>query len=164
MADSGLQFDGPAVPIPSASGDAGASFLADITKASPTDTAQAQRISQAGEQMKSLASSGGFAISPEGFDKYSKACHFFLDGYADVSRDIAQVGFPAPMGSSPYARTVAGFNVTVANGDHQSILPNLLLMKDGVEKALQALEIAKKNYSEADEAHNQSFVKLNGDL
>jgi hypothetical protein len=163
MAETGAHFDGPAV-TPPASGDAGTNFLAAFTDASPTDTAQAQRISQAGQQLKSLASSGGFAISPEGFDRYTKACHSFLDSFADVSRDVNYVATPAPMGSSPYAQEVAAFNVKVAGGDDQSLLPNLALMKSGIEQALEALEIARKNYREADEAHNRSFVKMNEEM
>jgi hypothetical protein len=67
----------------------------------------------------------------------------------------------AQMGSSPYAYKVAEFNVKVANGDEQSLIPNLELMKDGFEKALEALEIARRKYRETEEAHNQTFVKLN---
>ncbi|MCU1684750.1 MAG: hypothetical protein JWQ81_5489 [Amycolatopsis sp.] len=164
MAETGAHFDGPATVVPPAAGDAALNFLTDFGNASPTDTAQAQRISQAGQQMKSLALSGGFAISQEGFDRYKKACTDFLDGYTDVVHDLGTVAYPAPMGSSPYAYQVANFNVKVAGGDDQSLIPNLNLMKSGVEQALEALEIARKSYSEADEAHNQSLTKLNGDL
>lgn len=163
MAETGAHFDGPAVTQPAA-GDAGLKFLTDFSNASPTDTAQAQRISQAGQQLKSLASSGGFAISQEGFDRYTKACHTFLDDFTDAVHTVRFVESPAPMGSSPYAQQVADFNVKVANGDDRSLLPNLALMRSGVEQALEALEIARKKYNEADESHNQSFSKLNEEM
>jgi hypothetical protein len=157
---TGAHF-GPPEPAPPAAGDAGANFLSNLSGDALTDTAKAQQISAGGQQLKDLASSGGFAISPEGFDAYSKICNNFLATYPDKRRNLRLLLVSAPMGSSEYAKQVANFNVTVASGDKQSLIPNLDLMKTGIESALEALEIARKNYREADEAHNQSFTKLN---
>jgi hypothetical protein len=160
---TGAHF-GPPEPAPPAAGDAGANFLANLSGDALTDTAKAQQISVGGQQLKDLASSGGFAISQEGFDAYSKACKSFLDSYPDKKRELQLLGSRAPMGSSDYAYKVADFNVKVTNGDAQSLIPNLDLMENGIEQALEALTIARRNYREADAAHNQTFKNLNENL
>jgi hypothetical protein len=44
------------------------------------------------------------------------------------------------------------------------LLPNLALMQKGVQQALEALTIARKNYRETEDAHSVSFVELNKEL
>ena len=68
----------------------------------------------------------------------------------------------AQMGGSDYAKQVANFNVKVAAGDPESLVPNLELLSDGFKKVREALEIARKNYRETEDAHSQTFAKLRG--
>jgi hypothetical protein len=158
---TGAQFSGPPSATPAA-GDAGANFLAGLADASPYSTDDAKRINEGAQQFKALAENGGFAINEEGLLRYRKVCDIFLDGYDNIRHEVGKLATKAQMGSSDYARKVADFNVKVANGDEQSLIPNLELMKDGFEKAREALEIARKNYQETEANHSQSFAKLNG--
>ena len=83
------------------------------------------------------------------------------DGYNAVQYDLQVLAKQAQMGSSPYAYKVAEFNVKVAAGDEQSLIPNLELMKQGFEQAREALDIARRNYRETEDVHAQTFAKLN---
>ncbi|WP_329071218.1 hypothetical protein [Amycolatopsis sp. NBC_01480] len=148
---------------PSASGDAGQDFLSGLL-AGPTDTAAAQKVNTGGAELKSLAEKGSFAVNEAGLQAYVKACNFFLEGYDRMYQDVQMLSQAAQMGSSPYAHAVADFNVKVANGDPQSLLPNLELMRKGVEQARDALTIARKNYRETEDAHSTSFAELNKEL
>src|ERR1700716_4190802 len=157
---TGAHF-GDQAPAAPAAGDAGANFLAGLAAASPFSTDDAKRINEGAQQFKSLAESGGFAINEEGLLRYRKVCDTFLDVYNAVQYDLQVLAKQAQMGSSPYAYKVAEFNVKIAAGDEQSLIPNLELMKQGFEQAREALDIARRNYRETEDVHNQTFAKLN---
>ncbi len=162
---SGSQFGAPGsfTPPPDAAGDAGSNFLSGIVDG-PVDSAAAQRVSTGGSHLKSLAESGQFAVNEEGFQAYIKACDFFIDGYDKMIRDVEIIADAARMGNSKYAQEVARFNASTVNGDPQALIPNLLLMRRGVEEAREAMVIARKNYRETESAHTVAFTQLNKDL
>jgi hypothetical protein len=135
-----------------------------VLLAGPTDAAAAQKVNSGGAELKSLAEKGSFAVNEAGFQAYLKACNFFLDGYDRMTHDLHTLASAAQMGPSTYAQAVADFNVKVANGDPQSLLPNLDLMYKGVQQALEALTIARKNYRETEDAHSVSFTEVNKEL
>ncbi|MEQ0565803.1 hypothetical protein ABJI51_42565 [Amycolatopsis sp. NEAU-NG30] len=161
---SGSQFGAPgSFTPPPAAGDAGANFLSGLLDG-PTDSAAAQRVSTGGSHLKSLAENGQFAVNEEGFQAYIKACDFFIDGYDKMLREVRVLAGAARMGGSSYARSVAQFNAQVADGDPEALIPNLQLMKRGVEEAREAMVIARKNYRETEEAHTVAFAELNKKL
>ncbi|MBB4687994.1 hypothetical protein [Amycolatopsis jiangsuensis] len=149
-------FDGPPV-------DTGAVNPADPGSllAIPTDAAGAQRLNEGAKQFKALAQSGGFSINEAGFRAYEKICHEFLDGYSGMNLELAFLRKPAKMGSSDYSVQVANFNTQIADGEpvDQALIPNMNLLKEGFEKILEALKIARKNYRETEDAHQQVFAK-----
>jgi hypothetical protein len=157
---TGAHFGEPAPAAPA--GDAGTNFLAGLGNASPFDANEAKRINEGAQQFKTLAESGDFAINEEGLVRYRKVCDTFLDGYETIYREVGLLAAKAQMGSSDYAVKVADFNVKVAAGDEQSLIPNLELMKQGFEQAREALEIARKNYQETESNNSQAIAKLNG--
>ncbi len=160
----GSQFGAPgSFTPPPAAGDAGSNFISGLLSG-PMDTEAAKQVNAGGTALKSLAENGGFAVNEEGFQAYIKACDFFLDGYPRMKNDLQILAQKAKMGSSEYARAVADFNVKVAAGDAEAMLPNLDLMRDGVIQAREAMVIARKNYRETEEAHNVSFAKMSKDL
>ncbi|MCR6484272.1 hypothetical protein M8542_15730 [Amycolatopsis sp. OK19-0408] len=132
--------------------------------ADPTDTKAAEQIGEGGRHLKSLAESGQFAVNEEGFQAYIKACDFFLDGFGKMLLDVNTLANPAQMGGSDYAKKVASFNVEAANGDPESLIPNLEKMRDGVEQAREAMVIARKNYRETEAAHSMTFANLDKGL
>ncbi|HKN52196.1 MAG TPA: hypothetical protein VJX66_06840 [Amycolatopsis sp.] len=146
---------------PPAAGDAGANFLSGLIE-SPLDTKGAQRLSEGAQRFKTLAQNGDFAINQAGLDKYTKVCDEFIDGYRNIEYEIQLLAKQAKMGSSEYAKQVADFNVKVANGDEQSLIPNLEMLINGFKQVKEALAIARKNYRETEEAHSQTFAKLHG--
>jgi hypothetical protein len=163
---SGSHFGAPGsfTPPPAAGeGDAGSNFLSGLLSG-PMDADAAKQVNTGGAALKNLAQSGGFAVNEEGFQAYIKACDYFLDGYPRMKNDLQILAQKAKMGSSEYAQAVADFNVKVAAGDAEAMLPNLDLMRDGVIQAREAMVIARKNYRETEEAHNISFAKMNKDL
>jgi hypothetical protein len=103
-------------------------------------------------------------VNEEGFQAYIKACDFFLDGYNSMIREVQWLATRADMGGSAYAKAVADFNVKVANGDEEALIPNLIKMRDGVQQAREAMVIARKNYRETEEAHSMTFAQLNKGL
>lgn len=160
----GSQFGAPgSFTPPPAAGDAGSSFLSGVV-AGPANAEAAKQVSTGGSHLKSLAESGQFAVNEEGFQAYIKACDFFIDGYDNMLRDVEIIADAARMGSSTYAQAVARFNATTINGDPQALIPNLLLMKRGVEDAREAMVIARKNYRETESAHAVAFTELNKNL
>ncbi|MEV6877111.1 hypothetical protein [Amycolatopsis sp. NPDC051128] len=160
----GSQFGAPgSFTPPPAAGDAAANFLATFADA-PVDSAAAKRVSEGGSHLKSLAENGQFAVNEEGFQAYIKACDFFLDGYNRMIGDVSQLSSQAKMGGSEFAKAVAAFNVKVADGDEQSLIPNLIRMRDGIEQAREAMVIARKNYRETEDAHSMTFTQLNKGL
>ncbi|OXM65069.1 hypothetical protein [Amycolatopsis vastitatis] len=161
----GSQFGAPGsfTPPPAAAGDAGSNFLSGIV-AGPVDSAAAQRVSEGGSHLKSLAESGQFAVNEEGFQAYMKACDFFIDGYNRMIGDVSLLATAADMGGSEYAKSVAAFNVKVANGDEESLIPNLIKMREGVQQAREAMVIARKNYRETEDAHSMTFAQLDKGL
>jgi hypothetical protein len=160
----GSQFGAPgSFTPPPAAGDAAANFLSTFADA-PVDSEAAKRVSEGGSHLKSLAESGQFAVNEEGFQAYIKACDFFLDGYNRMIVDVSILGTAARMGSSEYAKAVAVFNVKVADGDEEALIPNLIRMRDGVQRAREAMIIARKNYRETEDAHGMTFAELNKGL
>lgn len=160
----GSQFGAPgSFTPPPGEGDAGSNFLSGIV-AGPADTEAAKQVSTGGSRLKTLAENGQFAVNEEGFQAYIKACDFFIDGYDKMIRDVEIIADAARMGSSAYAQAVARFNATTINGDPQALIPNLLLMKRGVEDAREAMVIARKNYRETESAHTVAFTELNKNL
>lgn len=160
----GSQFGAPgSFTPPEGEGDAGSKFISAMLLG-PTDSAAAEKVSTGGSHLKSLAESGQFAVNEEGFQAYIKACDFFLDGFGRMLLDVNTLANPAQMGGSDYAKAVAGFNVKVANGDPESLIPNLEKMRDGVEQAREAMVIARKNYRETEDAHSATFANMNKGL
>ena len=157
----GSQFGAPgSFTPPPAAGDAAANFLSTFADA-PVDSEAAKRVSEGGSHLKSLAESGQFAVNEEGFQAYIKACDFFLDGYNRMIYDVRWLATRADMGGSEYAKAVANFNVKVADGDEEALIPNLIKMRDGVQQAREAMVIARKNYRETEDAHSMTFAQLN---
>ncbi|WIV60438.1 hypothetical protein [Amycolatopsis nalaikhensis] len=128
------------------------------------DSKAAQQVSTGGSNLKSLAENGQFAVNEAGFQAYIKACDFFIDGYDKMLREVEILADAARMGGSRYAEKVAQFNATTINGDPEALIPNLLLMKQGVEDAREAMVIARKNYRETENAHTVAFTELNKNL
>ncbi|MFJ7211996.1 hypothetical protein [Amycolatopsis sp. NPDC098790] len=160
----GSQFGAPgSFTPPPGEGDAGANFLSGIVDG-PVDSEAAKRVSEGGHHLKSLAEGGQFAVNEAGFQAYIKACDFFLDGYNRMILDVRELSAQAKMGGSEYAKAVAAFNVRVADGDEQSLIPNLLRMRDGVQQAREAMVIARKNYRETEDAHSMTFSQLSKGL
>jgi hypothetical protein len=160
----GSQFGAPgSFTPPPAAGDAAANFLSAFADGQ-VNSAAAKRVSEGGSHLKSLAENGQFAVNEEGFQAYIKACDFFLDGYSRMIGDVSQLSSQAKMGGSQFAKAVAAFNVKVADGDEQSLIPNLIRMRDGIEQARQAMVIARKNYRETEDAHSMTFTQLNKGL
>lgn len=126
----------------------------------PLDAEGAKKVSEGGTRLKELASTGGFAVNEAGFQAYLKACNFFLDGYKAMKRDLSLLNTAAPMGSSEYSKKVATYNVTVAAGHSDSMIPVLDQMLDGIQKAIDAIKIARSNYRENDDAQKVSFSKI----
>jgi hypothetical protein len=160
----GSQFGAPGsfTPPPTA-GDAGTDFLSGIVDG-PVDSEAAKRVSEGGSHLKDLAQGGQFAVNEEGFQAYMKACDFFLDGYNTMIREVRYLSAQVKMGGSEYAKAVAAFNVKVADGDEQSLIPNLIKMRDGIQQARDAMVIARKNYRETEDAHSVTFAGLNKGL
>jgi hypothetical protein len=156
---TGAQFGGPPPATPA--GDAGKNFLSGLLDV-PIDAEGAKRVNAGAQQFKALAESGGFAINEEGLQHYQKVCDTFIDGYDEIRLDLHTLAKAAQMGGSDYAKKVADFNVTVATGDPQSLVPNLELLIEGFKQVKEALGIARKNYRETEDAHSQTFVKLRG--
>ncbi|GHG41057.1 hypothetical protein GCM10017567_73130 [Amycolatopsis bullii] len=156
---SGAQFGGPPPTTPA--GDAGNNFLSNLLDV-PLDTEGAKRVNEGAQQFKTLAESGGFTINEAGFEHYRKVCDTFIDGYNSIRRDLHVLSLAAQMGGSDYAKQVASFNVKVAVSDHESLVPNLELLSEGFKQVREALEIARKNYRETEDAHSQTFAKLRG--
>ena len=161
---SGSQFGAPGTfTPPPGEGDAGSNFLSGLLTG-PVDDQAARQVGEGGRHLKSLAENGQFAVNEEGFQAYIKACDFFTDGIGEMITNVYKLANPAQMGSSEYAKAVAGFNAQVANGDPESLIPNLEKMRDGVEQAREAMVIARKNYRETEDAHSMTFAKLNEGL
>ena len=160
----GSQFGAPgSFTPPPGEGDAGANFLSGIVDG-PVDSDAAKRVSEGGHHLKSLAENGQFAVNEAGFQAYIKACDFFLDGYNRMIFDVRTLATRADMGGSEYAKAVADFNVKVADGDEEALIPNLIKMRDGVQQAREAMVIARKNYRETEDAHSMTFAQLNKGL
>ncbi|WP_328604671.1 hypothetical protein OG943_32170 [Amycolatopsis sp. NBC_00345] len=157
---TGSEFGGP--PAAPASGDAGQSFLSNLLE-NPMDSAGAQKLNEGAQQFKTLAENGSFSINEEGFRAYEKVCDKFLDGYTDMRMELTYLAQRAKMGSSDYSRQIADFNVKVAAGDEQSLIPNFELLKTGFEQVKEALAIARKNYNATEDSHQQSLAKLHGE-
>jgi len=146
----------PSTPPPAAAGDAGSNYLSGLLDA-PVDEAGAKRVSEGGQKLKALAEGGGFAVSEAAYQRLLAACDAFTEGYAKQRGKLYALTNQVDMGTSDYAVKVAQFNVTVANGDDQSLVPNLEMMADGIQQAREALEIARKNYRATEDAHGQAL-------
>ncbi|QYN23375.1 hypothetical protein [Amycolatopsis sp. DSM 110486] len=123
----------------------------------PLDTEGVHRLNESAQKFTALAKGGGFAVNEAGFQAYNKVCDDFLHGYTDIQQNFYQLLSRAKMGSSDYSHQVADFNVKVAGGDPQSLIPNLELLRESIKQVQQALQIARDNYREADSAHAQTF-------
>ncbi|MEW2503575.1 hypothetical protein AB0878_24195 [Amycolatopsis sp. NPDC047767] len=141
---------------PPASADTGQGSVPDLL-VNPLDTEGVHRLNESAQKFKALAEGGGFAVNEAGFQAYNKVCDDFIHGYDKEARNFFHLLTRAKMGSSDYANQVADFNVKVANGDKQSMIPNLKLLLDSITQVQQALQIARNNYNAADSEHAQTF-------
>jgi hypothetical protein len=148
---------------PPAAGDATAKFLGGVFDADVTDTSQVIAFNKGANDLKALASDGGFAINEAGMTEYIKLCDMFLDGYSHRARSLLPLTERAKTGSSPYAYKVADHNIKVTSGDEHSLIQNLDLMRDGYIRLKEAFEIARKNYRETESEHDQIFRKINSE-
>lgn len=89
-------------------------------------------------------------------------CDQFIHEFDEIFHDVKLLARAPGMGSSPYAKEVADFNAKVASDGGQSLIPNLELLKQGFIQVREALTIARKNYSETEDTHSQTFAKLRG--
>jgi hypothetical protein len=128
----------------------------------PLDSEEAHRLKDGAQKFNALAASGGFAVNEAGFQAYNRVCEEFLHGYADIKRNFLYLTTRAQMGSSGYATKVAGYNVTVADGDTSSLIPNLELLKESIEQVQDALKIARNNYRAGDSDHAQTLSQVHG--
>ncbi|WP_432848146.1 hypothetical protein ACQPXB_45275 [Amycolatopsis sp. CA-161197] len=123
----------------------------------PLDTEGAHRLSQNAQKFKALAEGGGFAVNEAGFQAYNKVCDDFMHGYQEIGREFYQLLSRAKMGASDYAYKVADFNIKVAAGDVNSLIPNLQMLMESIKQVQDALKIARDNYNAADSEHAQTF-------
>ncbi|QRP46771.1 hypothetical protein [Amycolatopsis sp. FDAARGOS 1241] len=156
--DANADFGGGAPAAPS--GNPGQSLPSNLV-ANPLDDAGVQRISEGAAQFKALAESGGFTINDEAFKAYEKVCDEFLNGYGPIQRNLFLLTTRAQMGNSDYAKEVADFNSKVANGDPQSLIPNLELLKNSFEQVKEALVVARNNYRKTDGEQTQNLSNVN---
>ncbi|MEV8611187.1 hypothetical protein AB0383_25250 [Amycolatopsis sp. NPDC051373] len=150
---SASNFEGSPVP---ASGDPTQEAIPDLV-VNPLDTEGVKRLNDNATKFKALAEQGGFAINEAGFDAYNRVCNEFIDGYGGMAVKFGTLATRAKMGSSDYANQVADFNIKIANGDEQSLIPNLELLRKSILQVQDALKIAKANYRAADSEHAQTF-------
>jgi|SRR5699024_7517127 len=127
------------------------------------DSESVTEFNKQAREIKEAADNGGWAINEDGMKVYREACNEFLDKYTDMIDKARTLQYQVKLGSSPYAKQVAQFNVTVANGDERSLIPNLELMRDGYEQLKQALETAQRSYDENEESVTQDVARLDPD-
>ncbi|WP_344412831.1 hypothetical protein [Amycolatopsis minnesotensis] len=128
---------------------------------SPLDTDKVKRFNAGAHDLKREAESGGFAINEDGLNLYKKACEKFINEWSEVRSRLWGLGDKAPLGDFPYADAVADFNVKAAIDGSDALIPNIDLMVDGYKQALEALEIAHRNYARKDEENNLCFARIN---
>lgn len=134
-----------------------------IGGATPFDTKSVDTFHKDADMFKDWAGQGRFAVNEEAMRAYTKVCDAYLDGWQQLRLQSVNLTEPAPLGSSPFAKQIAEYNVKVASGDERSLLPNLEKMYDGFTKMKEGLAIARKNYNEADADANISFTKFSQD-
>src|SRR4051794_22023545 len=95
---------GSAAPTgpPEPAGDAAKNFL--NLANGPLDAAGAQRVHDAGADLKTLAENGHFAVNEAGFKAYIDACDLFLEGFKSRRNELWLLTQEAKMGGSDYAR------------------------------------------------------------
>lgn len=131
-----------------------------IGGATPFDTKSVDTFHQDADMFKDWAGQGRFAVNEEAMRAYTKVCDAYIDGWRGLRRSAGMLAISAPLGSSPFAKQIAEYNVKVAAGDERSLIPNLEKMYDGFTKMKEGLAIARKNYNEADADANISFTKF----
>lgn len=147
----------------SPAGEAGNEILSALSEG-PGSRAAAEKMRNAGDNLKSLAQKGSFAVNEAGFQAYIKACDFFIDEYSKMASDLRLLTQNAKMGSSEYSLAVADFNTTVAASKPDSMLPNLELMLHAIKTAREAMVLARKNYRENENHNSVSFDELSRKL
>jgi hypothetical protein len=95
-------------------------------------------------EFKENVGRGVVAINELGLRKYTMACDFFLDRYAEHADALRALTVPAEMGSSPYAYQLAAQKAAEA----ADMLAYLALMREAVEVAKEALQLARGSYVE----------------
>lgn len=156
---TGSEFGGP--PAVAASGDAGQDYLSSLLD-NPLDTAGAQNSTKAHSSSRNWPKTVALPSTKQDFAHTRKSATNSSTVTATFD-ELQALANAAQMGSSDYAKHIANFNVKVATGDDQALLPNLELLKNGFEQVKEALAIARKNYDSAEDANQQSLTKLHGD-
>ncbi|MDV6012298.1 hypothetical protein [Haloechinothrix sp. LS1_15] len=146
-------------PIDGSGDGAAAGALEGMGSVSPFDTKSVDRFHHGAETFKQLATDGQFAVNEDAMQAYTRVCDKYLEGWEQLRPMAAELGYPARMGSSDFARQIAEYNAKVAVGDERSLIPNLDLMYEGFKKMKEGLEIARRNYDETETAASQA---LNG--
>ncbi|WP_440899579.1 hypothetical protein [Actinosynnema sp.] len=109
--------------------------------------------------LKQVAASGGFAITESGADAYIQAINHSLEelGSAVMSaRDLTQA---TQLGTSPDGVAMSRYNLESATGGPGTIgvIPALQELIKTLVEAREAMELAKRNYRNVDEAQRMNY-------
>ncbi|HEX6351408.1 hypothetical protein [Actinophytocola sp.] len=112
-----------------------------------------------GRRLKELATSGGFAIDDNTGNRMIEALEAAIEALESRWSELVKLQETPPMSETPAARWVAQHMVDTA-ADADGLLTQLNAARTEFPTYVEAIELAKRTYREAETASSQEFTGL----
>ena len=129
-------------------------------EAQPAEKAVATaRVGLAGKQLKELAQQGGFAVDDSTGNEMIRSLQGVIDSLEERWNALAKLTGAPPMSSTATARWVSQHMVGTAT-DAQGLITQLNAARAEFPAYVEAIELAKRNYSEREQDNRQTLTRI----
>lgn len=133
----------------------------DFQKAAMLAAEPMKPVKLASRQLKALAASGGFAIDDSTGNRMIEALEAAIDALETRWSELVKLQENPPMSDTPAARWVANHMVNTA-ADADGLLTQLQAAREEFPTYVEAIEMAKRTYRDAESGVAQEFTGIRG--
>jgi hypothetical protein len=147
-----------------ADGDAGNNYLQSIVNFGADDTSggmtesEVNAFAAGAKGLRTMAESGGWAISEEGGTHFRSAVEQARDSLEMLSQRVRRLGEMPNLGNDEYAQDVGRHMLEVLDSDETSLVPAIQTFQDGLNDMHAAIDTAIRNFNNEDDAAMQRFA------
>jgi bacterioferritin (cytochrome b1) len=142
-------------------GDAGNNFLQSIVglgdNAGGMTESEVNAFAEGAKGLRTMAESGGWAISEEGGTHFKKAVEEAQKSISMLTSRVMNLSEMPRLGNDDYARRVSQHMHEALDSDNRSLLPVFREFQQGLDDLREAIDMARKNFDESDAVTAQNL-------